>query len=218
MFANQVESGKLVYVLAPFTIAVSLVFAAAQERVFRVPGFTYSGWMTFLSLVTCTCLGFAELLVQQVVRRGRHLDYMAVALFVFGGNACTNASLNYLSYPLRVMFKSSKLLPVMLMSQFYLRRRYSAAQYANCIVLISAIVLFSWGDSSSDGASLQVRGLILILLGIFFDALTVSEPQLFSSTIAPLISVVMFLLRDPRRVKSNGKAYEFATIACFLYF
>ena len=173
------SNDKLVYVLGPFGVVISMIFAAAQERVFRVPGFTYSGWMTFLSLVICTCLGFAELLVQQVVRRGRHLDYMAVALFVFGGNACTNASLNYLSYPLRVMFKSSKLLPVMLMSQFYLRRRYSAAQYANCIVLISAIVLFSWGDSSSDGASLQVRGLILILLGIFFDALTVSEPQLF---------------------------------------
>merc|ERR1719321_1789548 len=149
-----------------------MVFAATQERVFRVPGFTYSGWMTFLSLLTCTALGFGELSVLGIARRGRQLDYMAVALFVFGGNACTNASLNYLSYPLRVMFKSSKLLPVMLMSQVYLRRRYSPAQYANCIVLVSAIILFSWGDSSSDGASLEIRGLVLILLGVFFDALT----------------------------------------------
>ena len=130
----------------------------------------------------------------------------AVALFVFGGNACTNASLNYLSYPLRVMFKSSKLLPVMLMSQFYLRRRYSAAQYANCIVLISAIVLFSWGDSSSDGASLQVRGLILISLGVFFDALTVSEPPNFFSSFAHLISV-FFFLRNPRGVMVYARLY-----------
>ena len=42
----------LVYLLAPGAIVVSLVFAAAQERVFRVEGFDYGGWMTLISLLT----------------------------------------------------------------------------------------------------------------------------------------------------------------------
>ena len=89
--------------------------------------------MTFLSLLTCTALGFGELSVLGIARRGRQIDYVAVALFVYGGNACTNASLNYLSYPLRVMFKSSKLLPVELLPSVDLLLKRRSSFYDTCL-------------------------------------------------------------------------------------
>ena len=40
-------------------------------------------------------------------RRGRHRDYALTAILVASGVGCTNAALNYVSYPVRIMAKSS---------------------------------------------------------------------------------------------------------------
>ena len=50
-------------------VSVSLVWTAAQERVFRVPGFTFGGWMALMTVLTYSVLGAAEMLLTGAPRR-----------------------------------------------------------------------------------------------------------------------------------------------------
>ena len=58
----------------------------------------------------------------------------------------TNWSLSYLTYPTRVMFKSSKVIPVMLASVVIAKRRYSIGEYAAAFLLVVGITMFTLAD------------------------------------------------------------------------
>ena len=48
------------YAIAAFSITSSLVFAASQERVMQVPGFTFGGFMTLVQLAIYGLGGLLE--------------------------------------------------------------------------------------------------------------------------------------------------------------
>ena len=96
----------------------ALGFAALQERVFEIPGFKFSGWMTFVTAATMAVCGMLErLLTRDLNRVGTLAQYAALSVLTVSGMGLTNLSLNYLTYPTRVIFKSSKLLPTMAVGQ-----------------------------------------------------------------------------------------------------
>ncbi len=55
-------------------------------------------------------------------------------------------SLSYLTYPTRVMFKSSKVIPVMLASVVIAGRRYSVGEYMAALLLVVGITMFTLAD------------------------------------------------------------------------
>ena len=96
----------------------ALGFAALQEKVFDIPGFKFSGWMTFVTAATMAICGMLErLLTRDLNRVGTLAQYAALSVLTVSGMGLTNLSLNYLTYPTRVIFKSSKLLPTMAVGQ-----------------------------------------------------------------------------------------------------
>lgn len=51
------------------SIVSALGFSTLQERVFNIPGFSYPGWMTFITYITyATCGGLECLLTRQLSR------------------------------------------------------------------------------------------------------------------------------------------------------
>ena len=82
-----------------------------------MPGFEYSGWMTLITAATMAVCGQLELALTTDGRRvGTLVQYLKLSLLTLGGMYFTNWSLKYLNYPTRVLFKSSKLLPTMVVS------------------------------------------------------------------------------------------------------
>jgi len=78
-------------------------------------------------------------------------------------------ALETLSYETRVIFKSSKVIPVMIMGVFIMNRSYSLAHYVNACVLAAGIAFFTLGDKSP---SFDLIGIVYITIAVVCDAIT----------------------------------------------
>lgn len=112
---SHVDERILLAFLTFFSLGSALGFSYLQEKVFRVEGFKFHGFMTFLTSVTYTVCGIVELFVTgDLKRKAPWFDYFLLSIFTLGGMYCTNWSLSYLNYTTRIIFKSSKVIPVMI--------------------------------------------------------------------------------------------------------
>mmetsp|Transcript_46756 Transcript_46756/g.102095 ORF Transcript_46756/g.102095 Transcript_46756/m.102095 type:complete len:832 (+) Transcript_46756:48-2543(+) len=187
------EKGQLA-VLAAMVLVASVVFAALQERVLYIPGFKYTGWMALLTSATYVVCAYLERLgTGERMRLGSMVEYGKLSVMTMGGMYFTNWSLRYLSYPLRVVFKSSKLVPVMLLSVIYLKKRYTAAQYVSAGLLTLGVVIFTLGDAKGR-ASFDPRGLGIIVTGSFMEAMAANfeEKRLFNQLGCPATEVLLY--------------------------
>ncbi len=108
----------------------------------------------------------------------------------------TNWSLSYLTYPTRVMFKSSKVIPVMLASVVIAKRRYSIGEYAAAFLLVVGITMFTladkvcaatWGLAASIGNALPClavgEGVVEVKRRLLLDCFTLQFNAICQSDI-----------------------------------
>mmetsp|Transcript_13082 Transcript_13082/g.45759 ORF Transcript_13082/g.45759 Transcript_13082/m.45759 type:complete len:358 (-) Transcript_13082:40-1113(-) len=182
-------------VLAAGALVCAMTFAALQEKVFHIPGFRFGGYMTLLTTLTyCACATAERRTTGDTERLGSMRDYALVSVFTMAGMWFTNWSLEYINYPMRVMFKSSKVVPVMLMGVLIQGRRYTGSEYASALMLAAGIAIFTMGDAAASPA-FDARGLILISLGVFADALTANfeEKRFFRTRNCSHAEVMLYL-------------------------
>ena len=91
----------------------------------------------------------------------------------------TNWSLSFINYPTRVMFKASKVVPVMVVG-VYLGKRFSALEVINVCALVVGICVFMYGNLRGS-LNFDPVGVVLISLGVLSDAVTanIEEAYLF---------------------------------------
>ena len=120
-------------------------------------------------------------------------DYVKLSFMTMGGMYLTNWSLRYLSYPLRVVFKSCKLVPVMLLSYCYMGKKYSFAQCLSVFLLTLGVVIFTLADAKGK-ASFDPRGILIIMAGSFAEAMAASfeEKRLFNQLGSSPAEVVLW--------------------------
>ena len=80
-------------------------------------------------------------------------------------------ALNYLNYSTRIVFKSSKVVPTMILGTVLQGRRYSAPEYAAAALLVVGVSLFCLGDVEV-APNFHVASVGLITLALFADAAT----------------------------------------------
>jgi solute carrier family 35 (UDP-galactose transporter), member B1 len=83
-------------------------------------------------------------------------------------------SLRYVIYPVQVLFKSCKPVPVMGFG-FLLGKRYALKKYVNVIVITAGVALFMGGGSStrkSGDESTTLMGAVLLSISLCFDGAT----------------------------------------------
>jgi len=83
------------------------------------------------------------------------------------------ASLRYVSFPVQTVFKSSKIIPVMIMGKILKGSRYPACQYVEAALITVGVAIFSLtSKESSNDSSTEFKGLIFMLMYITFDCFT----------------------------------------------
>jgi adenosine 3'-phospho 5'-phosphosulfate transporter B2 len=83
------------------------------------------------------------------------------------------ASLKYVSFPAQTVFKSSKIIPVMMMGKFLKGTSYPLSQYAEAALVTVGVAIFSIASKSSDkDSSTELIGLVFLLMYISFDSFT----------------------------------------------
>lgn len=83
------------------------------------------------------------------------------------------ASLRYVSFPVQTVFKSSKIIPVMIMGKFLKGTTYPRSQYIEAFCITVGVAIFSvYAQESKKETSTEIIGLIYMLLYITFDCFT----------------------------------------------
>ena len=161
------------------------LFAVMQEDVYEAQGENggerFS--MTFFALVFERAVNALCALLAIFVFGGSGYKLPLKEIFHSGSSqmlamAASNEALRYVSYPMQVLGKSCKMVPVMLGGLVLGGRKFSRFQYLSVAFVTFGVFLFNYGKaSSSNGKSASVTenstyGLSLIFLSLVFDAIT----------------------------------------------
>ena len=83
------------------------------------------------------------------------------------------ASLKYVSFPLQTVFKSSKIIPVMLMGKVLKGSSYPCTQYVEALLITTGVAVFSvTSKESNNDNGTQLIGLIFLCCYICADSFT----------------------------------------------
>jgi adenosine 3'-phospho 5'-phosphosulfate transporter B2 len=83
------------------------------------------------------------------------------------------ASLKYVSFPVQTVFKSSKIIPVMIMGKLLKGSTYPMSQYIEAILITTGVAVFSVLSKSGDSdKQTEILGLIFLLMYVCFDSFT----------------------------------------------
>jgi len=191
------SNGQEFILLAGLHVVCAVAFAAFQEKCFQVPGFkSQKQLLTVLTpLIYCLCALMERILTGDTKQKAKTTLYLQLSCLTFLGMYMTNASLAYLSYPSRIVFKSGKPIPTMGFEWLYVGRLFSQIEITSVMVLTLGIITFAMGEASGKkGGNSSSAGFIFITLGVLFDTLTSNfeKKKLFSGPTPASHTEVMF--------------------------
>jgi len=108
------------------------------------------------------------------------LPYIKLSALVFGATALSTQSVQYVSYPTKVVFKSAKLIPTMIVATLCNKgSKYGFFDYlaASCLCLGAAGFSFASKSHSSSDDNQSIYGISLLLTSITCDALVPNIQQ-----------------------------------------
>jgi adenosine 3'-phospho 5'-phosphosulfate transporter B3 len=112
------------------------------------------------------------------------VPYVSLSLIVFGSTGLATMSIRYVSYPTKVIFKSTKLVPTMFVATMLQGQRYSTIDYLSAFLLCAGAAGFGFGESTntSDDKPSSTYGIILLLISICCDSFTPNIQQRLMGT------------------------------------
>ncbi|GKU95352.1 hypothetical protein SLEP1_g8723 [Rubroshorea leprosula] len=202
-----------------------LVNGICEEYVYNRLQFSYGWYFTFVQgfvyLMLIYLQGFTT---KQMVNPWK--TYVKLSAVLMGSHGLTKGSLAFLNYPAQIMFKSTKVLPVMIMGAFIpgLRRKYPLHEYVSALLLIVGLILFTLADAQTS-PNFSIVGVIMIsgalimdsFLGNFQEAIFTMNPDttqmemLFCSTVVgiPFLLAPMILTGELFRAWSSCSQHPY---------
>lgn len=147
-----------------------LVNGICEEYVYNRLHFSYGWYFTFIQgfvyLFLIYLNGFTS---KQMVNPWK--TYVKLSAVLMGSHGLTKGSLAFLNYPAQIMFKSTKVLPVMIMGAFIpgLRRKYPIHEYISAILLVVGLILFTLADAHTS-PNFSVVGVVMITGALVMDS------------------------------------------------
>ncbi|KAB1217171.1 UDP-galactose/UDP-glucose transporter 4 [Morella rubra] len=183
---------------------------------------SYGWYFTFVQgfvyLILIYLQGFTP---KQMVNPWR--TYVKLSAVLMGSHGLTKGSLAFLNYPAQIMFKSTKVLPVMIMGAFIpgLRRKYPIHEYISAMLLVIGLILFTLADANTS-PNFSIIGVVMIMgalvmdafLGNFQEAIFTMNPDttqtemLFCSTVVGLPFLVPPMILTGELVRAWNSCSE----------
>ncbi|KAG6636881.1 UDP-galactose/UDP-glucose transporter 2-like [Carya illinoinensis] len=199
-----------------------LVNGICEEFVYNRLQFSYGWYFTFVQgfvyLILIYLQGFTT---KQMVNPWR--TYVKLSAVLMGSHGLTKGSLAFLNYPAQIMFKSTKVLPVMIMGAFIpgLKRKYPAHEYISAMLLVIGLILFTLADAQTS-PNFSIVGVVMIMGALIMDAFlgnlqeaiftmnpeTTQTEMLFCSTVVGLPFLVPPMILTGELVKAWNSCLE----------
>ncbi|KAA8522339.1 hypothetical protein F0562_013300 [Nyssa sinensis] len=147
-----------------------LVNGICEEYVYNRLQFSYGWYFTFVQGFVYLALIYLQgFTVKQMVNPWK--TYVKLSAVLMGSHGLTKGSLAFLNYPAQIMFKSTKVLPVMVMGAFIpgLRRKYPAHEYISALLLVVGLILFTLADANTS-PNFSIIGVLMISSALVMDS------------------------------------------------
>ncbi|KAK9906239.1 hypothetical protein M0R45_034567 [Rubus argutus] len=147
-----------------------LVNGVCEEYVYNRLQFSYGWYFTFVQGFVYLFLIYLQgFTTKQMVNPWK--TYVKLSAVLMGSHGLTKGSLAYLNYPAQLMFKSTKVLPVMIMGAFIpgLRRKYPLHEYVSAILLVVGLILFTLADAQTS-PNFSVIGVLMVSGALIMDS------------------------------------------------
>ncbi|CAB4021628.1 Adenosine 3 -phospho 5 -phosphosulfate transporter 2, partial [Paramuricea clavata] len=169
---DHLSRSTQLFICCTGVFAFYLVYGYLQELIFSFEGIQPFGW--YLTLIQFACYGIFGIIESNWRREfNRRIPLQTYALLAFltvSTMGLSNTSLGYLNYPMQVIFKCCKLIPVMIGGVLIQGKRYSIVDVAACVLMSIGLILFTLADSEIS-PKFDQTGIILITLALCADAM-----------------------------------------------
>lgn len=169
----NLENTPLVTSVVLFTIGIFVTYIAVfiiQESVFKESDFSFGGLLAFFQFLSYAMYGSVHrLFVPQPQRRTPLAFLFKMGFYSVAGTAASTYSLNYLSFPTWVLFKSSRVIGVMIGGIFILGKRYHFKEYLGVFFLAVGLVVFTLGDIKLQ-ADFHPTGILLVVFSLIMNS------------------------------------------------
>ncbi|URD72074.1 UAA transporter family [Musa troglodytarum] len=147
-----------------------LVNGICEEYVYNRLQFSYGWYFTFVQgFVYLGLIHLQGFTTKQMVNPWN--TYVKLSGVLMGSHGLTKGSLAFLNYPAQLMFKSTKVLPVMIMGAFIpgLRRKYPLHEYISAVLLVVGLILFTLADAQTS-PNFSVVGVVMVSSALVMDS------------------------------------------------
>lgn len=157
-------------ILALGMFLLYMAHAYFQEKIFSTPGFRSGFFVSLCDFVIFGSLAAVQLLLLEghIPRNAPLKNFVGISLCLAASLGCGFASLAYLNYPTKVLFKSGKIIPTMLLGKCF-GRIYSLVEYFAAILLCGGLAAFTMGQASVS-PSFHLVGVALISISALSEA------------------------------------------------
>lgn len=199
-----------------------LVNGVCEEYVYNRLKFSYGWYFTFIQGWVYIALIYLQgFTTKQMVNPWK--TYVKLSAVLMGSHGLTKGSLAWLNYPAQLMFKSTKVLPVMVMGAFIpgLRRKYPPHEYVSALLLVAGLILFTLADANTS-PNFSILGVVMVsgalimdsFLGNFQEAIFTMNPDttqmemLFCSTVVGLPFLIPPMLLTGELFKAWSSCWQ----------
>ncbi|KAL7451729.1 hypothetical protein ACHAWC_003532, partial [Mediolabrus comicus] len=143
--------------------------------------------------------------------------YPLLTLCLFASSSLCNMSLTYINFPTKVVFRSCKLVPTMIIATIVNKKVFASYEYVCALAICAGLVLFALADYTLDPMKFDATGLALVSGSVVADAiLPNAQERLFrqgSSRLEVTVFSNLFTFLAMAIVTlSNGTLFKFSKI------
>jgi len=142
-----------------------------QEAIMKVPGFSFGVMLGYLEVLSVAVCSFFErkYIAKEEGRVAPLSAYPLLTMCLLVSSGMSNLSLNYINFPTKVVFRSCKLLPTMLMATIINKKIFLSSEYLSALAVCAGLVMFASADWQLT-PSFNPVGLIFVSSSVCADA------------------------------------------------
>lgn len=142
-----------------------------QEAIMNVKGFSYGVMLGYFEVAGVAVCSFVEreYIVKERGRKAPLSAYPFLTACLLSSSALSNMSLNYINFPTKVVFRSCKLIPTMLVASFIHKKLFSITEYLCAAAACAGLIMFAAADWKISPIFHPI-GLALVSLSVCADA------------------------------------------------
>jgi len=143
-----------------------------QEAMMKIPGFEFGVMLGYMEVVGVCLFSYLErTFVAKETKRVAPLSaYPLLTFCLLSSSSLSNLALNFINFPTKVVFRSCKLIPTMLVATLVHHKTFTSTEYLCAMAVCTGLVLFAAADWRYT-PSFHPVGLLLVTLSVCADAI-----------------------------------------------